>query len=181
MDLRQRTKDILNYTANQIQNSEKLQSEFYSVLNLNGIESNKRCLSCVPGKLEKLRRKSISNFNNTTMKNRRYHLPEGKTIRVFGTGTVLNNDNLTDKVVEDLIKKNAGYKKVFIDSEADEEDSSSESELSKLTVAKLKGLYEEVTGQAPEGKPTKAELIEMIEAEQAAKAALEGGGDLDED
>lgn len=190
MNLQERTLSILKYSAKEIQNSEELQSEFYSVLQLNNLESNKRCLSCIPAKLEKLKAKQVSILNNRSMKQRRFYLPEGKVYRPFGGGKNLTNDNMTDEEVLKIIKKHPGAAKVFIDTEADGQEAPAGTGAAKSNAApdeylkksgkELADIYKALTDQ-PAPKVKKEDLVVLIRKEEEAKAALEGAESLDEE
>lgn len=112
---------------------------------------------------------------------KRYSLPEGKTYRPFGSSEVITNQNITDKMVESLIKQDPNHAKAFIDAEAkpaapkkDENTGtgSEASDISKLTKKELHAKYAELAGKAADEKLNHPALVALVKGEMDAKALL---------
>lgn len=100
----------------------------------------------------------------------RYKLPEGMQYRPFGIADVYTNANITDEKVEALFKVVPAAKKVFIDTQAEKKaETSAEDTRTKKQLAEA---YAQLTGQAPDDKLSKAELLELVKAEEEARKQL---------
>lgn len=107
------------------------------------------------------------------MSKKRYSLPNGKAFRPFGLGLVITNDNITDEMVENLLKTNPDAAKVFIDAEAAPEGESEPGDgLDALTKKELHAKYVELSGKAADEKLNKEALLALVRDEVAAKALL---------
>jgi hypothetical protein len=98
------------------------------------------CSTC-PGKLKMtyydLKLKYYQKSKTMSTKHK-YRLPEGKTLRPFGSAVVYTNDNLTDAVAEKLIGQNKAYKNAFIVSEAKSEPKTETKSTAKTTTTATK-------------------------------------------
>lgn len=109
---------------------------------------------------------------------KRYSLPEGQTYRPFGSSEVVTNQNITDELVEQLIKADPSHKKAFIDSEGQVKKDENKangfeaSEISKLTKKELHAKYVELTGKAADEKLNHPALVLLVTTEMNAKALL---------
>lgn len=99
----------------------------------------------------------------------RYKLPEGMQYRPFGVADVYTNENLTDEKVEALFKVVPEAKKVFIDTKAEKKEAPKEDTRTKKELVKA---YHDLTGQAPDDKLNKEELLKLVQAEEEARKAL---------
>jgi hypothetical protein len=110
----------------------------------------------------------------------KYKLKKDQTFRMFGTGEVLSNDNITDEKVEAILKLQPELEgKIFIDTTKEEAPAlppappaSIDDELNALTKKDLHAKYFELTGKAADEKANKEALVALVKAELEAKAAL---------
>lgn len=99
----------------------------------------------------------------------RYKLPDGMEYRPFGLADVYTNDNITDERVEKLLKLRPAAAKVFIDAKETKDQKPDED---KRTKKELLARYAELTGKTPDEKANRAELLELVKAEEEAAAKL---------
>jgi hypothetical protein len=108
---------------------------------------------------------------------KRYSLPHGKAYRPFNSGEVITNDNITDEIVEAILKTSPEAKKVFLDSEnqgSPEQPTAGNGaeDFSKLTKKELHAKYVELTGKAADEKLNHAGLLALVNFEIEAAGAL---------
>jgi hypothetical protein len=128
--------------------------------------------------LQRLRKENKLKINKTHMSNtKRYSLPKGSTYRPFGSPEVYTNENITDEIVESLIKAEPNVAKVFIDSQAPvvttpptdptgDPDGEKAIDLEKLTKKELAQKYAELTGKSIDpDKTNKSQLIIDVQKE----------------
>lgn len=165
MNLLERASVLLTHSRSDVLNDPSLTKELTDIFRFRGEDICSACPGVLSSKYDELSRVVTSGkFNNIFMaknKNtkadapkgsRRYMLPEGKAYRPFGMGVVYTNDNLTDEIVESLIKANPTVKKVFIDlgeqgAKAPAQPGSQDEDPTGPTLEELKKRYKEATGE----------------------------------